>query len=134
MSPYSDMKNDVDKTDEIWKALADRTRRQILDLLAEGPRTTGDLVASFEHLCRTNVMKHIGVLVDANLIAIRRDGRTRWNHLNAAPIQMVCDRWVSKHVKKMASSMSRLKNLVEESGSKHAVKAKASSKKKKTKK
>ena len=102
------------KNDEIWKALADGTRREILDVLAERPQTTGELVARFEHLCRTNVMKHIDVLVSANLIVIRREGRKRWNYLNPAPIQSVCDRWVSKHVKQMASALARLKEHVEE--------------------
>lgn len=59
-------------------------------------------------------MKHLQILVDANLVVIRREGRKRWNYLNPVPIQRVCDRWVSKHVKRMASSLSRLKDLVEE--------------------
>ena len=114
MSPFSDMRQSDGKNDEIWKALADGTRRQILDFLAERPQTTGELVARFEHQCRTNVMKHVEVLVNANLIVVRREGRTRWNYLNPAPIQSVCDRWVSKHVKHMASALSRLKEHVEE--------------------
>ena len=114
MSPFSDMNKRQEQHDAIWKALADRTRREILDVLAERPQTTGELVERFDHLCRTNVMKHINILVDANLVIIRREGRNRWNHLNPAPIQLVCDRWVSKHVKNLASSMSRLKEHVEE--------------------
>lgn len=114
MSLFGDMSNRQKKNDEIWKALADGTRREILDVLAERPNTTGELVARFTHLCRTNVMKHIDVLVKANLIIIRRKGRVRWNHLNPVPIQSVCDRWVSKHVKRMASSLARLKEHVEE--------------------
>ena len=58
MSPYSDMlatKSD----DTIWRALADPVRREILDLLAVEPRTTGELVAHFNSLCRTGVMKHL---------------------------------------------------------------------------
>ncbi len=114
MSPFSDMKTPVPKHGDIWKALADGTRRQILDILAERPQTTGELVARFEHLCRTNVMKHLDVLVAANLVIVRRQGRTRWNHINPVPIQAVCDRWVSRHVKQMASSLARLKDHVEE--------------------
>ena len=113
MSPLSDMNNKADQSDEIWKALADSTRRSILDALAERPHQTGELVARFDHVCRTNVMKHIGILVDARLIVIRREGRVRWNYLNPAPIQTVCDRWVSRHVRQMASSLGRLKELVE---------------------
>ena len=97
----------------VWKALADDTRRDILDVLADGPRTTGDLVEAFPDQCRTNVMKHLGILVDANLVVVRREGRVRWNHLNPVPIQRVCDRWVSNHVRHMASALNRLKDHCE---------------------
>lgn len=109
-----DMNRHGKKNDEIWKALADSTRREILDVLAERPQTTGELVARFGHLCRTNVMKHVDVLENANLIIVRREGRTRWNYLNPLPIQSVCDRWISKHVKHMTSALARLKEHVEE--------------------
>jgi DNA-binding transcriptional ArsR family regulator len=107
------------KTDEIaelvWKSLADTSRREILDCLAERPLTTGEIVARFEAtLCRTAVMKHLEILVRANLVVIRREGRQRWNYLNPVPIQRVCDRWISKHVQRLASGLSRLKDLVEE--------------------
>jgi DNA-binding transcriptional ArsR family regulator len=102
------------QNDLIWKALADATRREILDALAERPQTSGDIVARFDGLCRTNVMKHLDILVAANLVIVRREGRSRWNYLNPVPIQRVCDRWVSKHVKHLAAAMSRLKDHVEE--------------------
>ena len=101
--------------DRVWKSLADGTRRAILDALAERRSTTGEIVARFPSLCRTNVMKHLDNLVAANLVVVRREGRTRWNYLNPAPIQRVCDRWVSRHVSRMASAMSRLKDHVEAS-------------------
>ena len=97
----------------VWKALSDATRRAILDSLAKKPLTTGELARRFKPLCRTNVMKHIDVLVEANLIVVRREGRVRWNCLNPVPIQRVCDRWVSRHVRHMASAMSRLKDHLE---------------------
>ncbi len=105
--------NERDKHDLVWKALADSTRRDLLDALAAGPLSTGDLVAKFDSLCRTNVMKHLDVLVQANLVVIRREGRMRWNYLNPVPIQRICDRWVSKHVKKMASALGHLKDHIE---------------------
>jgi DNA-binding transcriptional ArsR family regulator len=115
MSLFGDMSNQQEKSEAIWRSLADVTRREILDILAERPLTTGEIVSRFEDShCRTAVMKHLDILVDANLVVVRRDGRTRWNYLNPVPIQRVCDRWVSKHVKHMASSVSRLKDLVEE--------------------
>lgn len=104
--------------DLVWKALADEKRRRVLDLLAEGARTTGDICAHFGlpengGVGRTGVMKHLDVLQRAELIAVRREGRVRWNHLNAVPIQKICDRWVSRHVRGLARSATRLKALVE---------------------
>lgn len=100
--------------DRVWKALADDTRRAMLDALREGPLLTGDLVARFAPMCRTNVMKHLDVLVEANLVIVRRQGRQRWNSINPVPIQRVCDRWVSRHVRDLASAMSRFKEHVEQ--------------------
>ena len=114
MSLYGDMNKRQEQNDLIWKALSDRSRREILDVLAERPQTTGELVSRFDHLCRTNVMKHVDVLVNAHLVIVRREGRQRFNYLNPAPIQSVCDRWVSRHVKHLASAMSRLKEHIEE--------------------
>jgi DNA-binding transcriptional ArsR family regulator len=110
MSLLGDMNPDPDN---VWQALADPTRRAILDKLADGPRTTGAVVAEFDHLCRTAVMKHLDVLVSANLVLVRREGRVRWNYLNPVPIQRVCDRWVSRHVSHLASAMLRLKDIAE---------------------
>ncbi len=115
--------------DRVWKALADSTRRAVLDALADGPLTTGDLVERFPELCRTAVMKHLDVLVEANLVVPRREGRQRWNDLNPAPIQAVCDRWVSRHVSRLASAMGRLKGLVEEQQRPEAAAASAKSRK-----
>ena len=58
-------------------------------------------------------MKHLDVLHAANLVLIRREGRHRWNYVNPVPIQRVCDRWVSKHVRPLARTASRLKEVVE---------------------
>ena len=104
--------------DLVWKALADPTRRAILDLLAKGPAVTGDLCSHFAKsrnggLGRTGVMKHLDSLEAAGLVLPRREGRHRWNHFNPVPIQRVCDRWVSRHIRGLASAASRLKDLVE---------------------
>ncbi|MCA9125861.1 MAG: winged helix-turn-helix transcriptional regulator [Planctomycetales bacterium] len=109
------MKNPTAEVDLVWKALADSTRRSILDLLAERPLATGEVVARFEKaLCRTAVMKHLEILVQAKLVIVRREGKMRWNYLNPVPIQQVCDRWVSQHVRQVASAVSRLKELTED--------------------
>ena len=83
------------------------------DTLTGGPRTTGDLVDRFDHLCRTAVMKHLDVLVAAKLVIVRREGRVRWNYLNSVPIERVCARWVDGHMRRMSSALIRLKDVVE---------------------
>lgn len=108
----------TDHADKVWKALADGSRREILDLLAKGPKTTGELCDHFAAretgaIGRTGVLKHLGVLTDAQLVLLRREGRHRWNYLNPVPIQKVCDRWVSRHIRDLARSAHRLKDLVE---------------------
>ena len=97
----------------VWRALADRTRRSILDTLAERPHTTGELVARCDGLCRTAVMKHLDVLERAHLVLTTREGRMRWNHLNPIPIQQVCDRWVGRHVRHLSAAAARLKTVSE---------------------
>jgi len=99
--------------DPVWKALADSTRRAVLDLLAEGPLQTGHLVVQFPELCRTAVMKHLDILQDAGLLLVRREGRQRWNYLNVVPIQNIHERWVAKHLQQTASAMTRLKQHIE---------------------
>jgi DNA-binding transcriptional ArsR family regulator len=111
MSLFSDMTSL--SNDLVWKALADPFRREILDLLVTAPMTTGELAEHFSDLCRTAVMKHLDVLTAADLVTVRREGRFRWNSLNPVPIERVCQRWVNGHVRKLASSLNRLKNIVE---------------------
>ena len=68
----------------------------MLDLLAEGPRTTGELVSAFPKLSRFAVMKHLRVLHAAGLLVVTREGRKRWNSLNPVPLREVLRRWVGK--------------------------------------
>lgn len=113
-----DAKNQLDI---VWRALSDPTRRALLDGLRAGPRTTGDLVASIPDMTRFGVMKHLAVLVEAGLVIARKEGRQRWNHLNAVPLKMVFERWVSKYEDQWAGSLIRLKNTAER---KHEMPAK----------
>lgn len=100
--------------DLLFKALADGRRREILDLLKDAPRTTGDLCKHFEPaLDRCTVMQHLGVLERAELIIPRRDGRTRWNHLNAAPFKDIYDRWISGYATEAVGLLARLKRDLE---------------------
>ena len=99
--------------DGVWKALSDPTRRAILDLLREGPRTTTEIVESFTSLTRFGVMKHIDVLRNAGLINTREEGRQRVNSLNAVPIRQIYERWVSRYQEFWADKLLRLKEDVE---------------------
>ncbi len=102
-----------DALDPVWKALADPTRRRILDLLRDGPRTTGDLCGKFGGVTRFAVMKHLGILETAGLVIVKRQGRERWNHLNAAPIRAIYERWIDPYEEVWAARTSRLKRVAE---------------------
>jgi DNA-binding transcriptional ArsR family regulator len=100
--------------DPVFKALADWRRRAILDLLKEAPRTTGELCDRFPDLDRCTVMQHVGVLERAELIISRREGRSRWNYLNAAPFRDIYDRWISGYAEHAVELLARLKKDLEE--------------------
>jgi len=107
------MANDLDP---VWKALADPTRRAILDLLHQGPRKTTEIVEAFPHLTRFGVMKHMDVLRNAGLILTREEGRQRVNSLNAVPIRQIYERWVSRYQEFWADSLLRLKDDLQTGG------------------
>lgn len=98
--------------DAVWKALADPTRRALLDLLRAAPRTTGELAAEFD-LTRFAIMKHLTVLENASLVLVERRGRERWNHLNPVPIQAIHRRWIRPFEELPADGLLRLKRLAE---------------------
>lgn len=102
--------------DPVWKALADPTRRAILDLLRSGPRTTSEVVAAFPRLTRFGVMKHMDVLREAGLINTRDEGRTRVNTLNAVPIRQIYERWVSGFEGLWASHLLNIGRALDEDG------------------
>jgi DNA-binding transcriptional ArsR family regulator len=104
-----------DQDDRIFKALGHRVRRQILDLLKAGPRTTGDLCEQLPGLDRCTVMQHLGVLEEAGLLVAERRGRERWNHLDALPIHAIHERWIGPYAAYASSMLSRLKRQVETS-------------------
>lgn len=99
--------------DLVWKALGDSKRRRILEALAPGPKLTGDLVELLPSIGRTGVLRHIGLLAEADLIRVRADGRKRWNYLSPDPIKLVCTSWVARHIDGISSSVARLKDLAE---------------------
>src|SRR5215831_3021244 len=102
-----------DDLDGVWKALSDSTRRSILDLLRQSPRTTTEIVGAFPHLTRFGVMKHIDVLREAGLIHTREDGRRRINVLNVVPIRQIYERWVGRFEELWVSHLLRVKEEAE---------------------
>jgi uncharacterized protein YndB with AHSA1/START domain len=99
--------------DEVFKALADPTRRQLLDELfrADG-QTLGALEERFS-MTRFGVMKHLKQLEEAGLVVTRRRGREKLHYLNPVPIRLVHDRWVSKYAEPWAAGLSGLKQELE---------------------
>jgi DNA-binding transcriptional ArsR family regulator len=111
MLPFGNMTDG--HMDRVFKALGDRTRRRMLDMMAEKPRTTGELVAAFRKLSRFAVMKHLGVLQRAGMVVVTREGRTRWNSLNAAPLKDVLRRWMGRHEELWADVMLNIRDAAE---------------------
>ncbi|HEX3240635.1 MAG TPA: helix-turn-helix domain-containing protein [Solirubrobacterales bacterium] len=100
--------------DEVFKALADPTRRQLLDELFERDgQTTSELERRLP-MSRFGVMKHLKVLEAAGLLTTRRRGREKLHFLNPVPIQLVYERWVSKYARPWAEALTGLKQEIEE--------------------
>ena len=99
-------------TDGVWKALADPTRRALLDLLRERPRTTGELVEAFPAVTRFAVMKHLTTLEQAGLVIVAREGRVRWNHLNVVPLRQAYERFLRPYADIDAQTLLRLADAV----------------------
>lgn len=102
-----------DQDDRVFKALASQIRRDILDVLKDHPRTTGELCARFAQLDRCTVMQHLKVLEQAELVIARREGRERWNHLNPLPIKHIHDRWIGSYAAQAVEMLDRLKKDLE---------------------
>jgi DNA-binding transcriptional ArsR family regulator len=100
--------------DTIFKALADPTRRDLLDeLFAEDGQTLSALERRLP-MTRFGVMKHLKVLEQAGLVTTRRRGREKLHFLNPVPIRLIHDRWVSKYAEPWAATLSELKTRLEE--------------------
>lgn len=104
---------DEAQEDAVFRALANRTRRQLLDALRDGPRTTGHLCAALPGLDRCTVMQHLGVLEAAGLVIVRRAGRERWNHLDPLPIKALHDRWIGDHARAAVGFLADLRDAVD---------------------
>src|ERR1022692_2273013 len=99
--------------DGVFRALADPTRRSLLDeLFLRDGQTLGELEGRFD-MTRFGVMKHLKVLEEAGLVVTRRHGREKLHFLNAVPIRLVHDRWVSKYTEPWVALLSDLKHKLE---------------------
>lgn len=104
---------DNQEMEDVWKALANPVRRTILDLLRDGPVTTGGLADRFPDLTRFVIMQHLKVLTEAGLVVPRRQGRERYNHLNPVPIQQIFDRWVVRYTRPWTEALVSLRDELE---------------------
>lgn len=99
--------------DAVFKALADGTRRHLLDLLFERDgRTLNELWSEVE-MTRFGVMKHLRVLEEAGLVVTRRSGREKLHFLNPVPIRLIHDRWIDKYTERHVAALSDLKQQLE---------------------
>ena len=105
--------SEAESQERVFKALADRRRREMLDLLKEQPRTTGEICSHFLDLDRCTVMQHLRVLEKAGLVIAKREGRLRWNYLNVVPIREVYERWISPYASTSVGLLARMKRDME---------------------
>lgn len=99
--------------DRVFRALADPTRRYLLDrLFAHDGRTLTELESELE-MTRFGVMKHLRVLEEAGLVVTRRSGREKLHFLNPVPIRMIHDRWIDKYTEHQVSTLVELKKELE---------------------
>src|SRR5437667_6980291 len=100
--------------DPVFKALADPTRRLLLDRLYERDGRSLTELESDVEMTRFGVMKHLRVLEDAGLVVTRRAGREKLHYLNPVPIRLVHDRWIDKYTERRTSALAELRLRLEE--------------------
>ena len=99
--------------DDVFKALADASRRQLLDrLFARNGQTLGELCEGLE-MTRQAVTKHLGILQEAGLVTARRRGREKLHYLNPVPIREIADRWIAKFERDRLDALTDLKRRLE---------------------
>jgi len=104
----------MDETDLLFKALADPSRRKLLDLLHDNDgQTLGELCAHLD-MTRQAVTQHLGLLEAANLIATDWRGREKLHHLNPVPLQEIYERWIRKFDVERLAALHALKSKLED--------------------
>ncbi len=105
----------MEDEDLVFKALADPTRRLLLDrLFKRDGMTLGELEAEVPELTRFGVMRHLGVLEQAGLVVTRKQGRYKHHYLNPVPIRLIYERWMDKYRARQAAALLDLKGQLEE--------------------
>ena len=100
--------------DEVFKALADPTRRELLDRLFERDGQSLSALEAELPMSRFGVIKHLKVLEEAGLVTTQKRGREKLHFLNPVPIRLIHDRWVGKYARPWASALSELKQDLEQ--------------------
>jgi DNA-binding transcriptional ArsR family regulator len=100
--------------DRVFKALADPSRRFLLDLLFRRDGRTLTELESELSMTRFGVAKHLKVLEEANLVVTRRSGREKLHFLNPVPIRQIHDRWIDKYTERQTTALVELKNALED--------------------
>src|SRR6266566_3663293 len=104
----------ADEEADVFKALADPSRRLLLDsLFDEDGQTLGELAARLPAMTRFGVMKHLRILETADLVASRKVGRERLHYLNPVPIRLIHDRWIGKYAEPWVGALADLKRRLE---------------------
>jgi DNA-binding transcriptional ArsR family regulator len=106
----------TDDDDLVFRALADPTRRLLLDRLFERDGRTLTELESELDMTRFGVMKHLRVLEEAGLVTTRKVGRNKHHYLNPVPIRLIHDRWIDKYTEHRVSALAELKTQLEERG------------------
>src|SRR5215472_19092497 len=101
--------------DAVFRALADPTRRSLLDELFKRDGQTLRALGRRLTMTRFGVMKHLRVLEDAGLVTTKRSGREKLHFLNPVPIRLIHDRWIDKYTERRVSALANLKRELEES-------------------
>ncbi|MEP6764869.1 MAG: metalloregulator ArsR/SmtB family transcription factor [Gemmatimonadaceae bacterium] len=104
----------IDDLDSVFKALADPTRRQLLDRLhVDNGQTLGELCTQM-NMSRQAISKHLSLLEEANVVVIVWRGREKLHYLNPVPIEAIVDRWIGKYERTRIKALRELKHALEE--------------------
>jgi DNA-binding transcriptional ArsR family regulator len=107
------MEVEVDHTDKVFKALADPSRRELLDRLhARNGQTLSELCKGLD-MARQSVTQHLGLLEDANLISVQWQGRAKLHYFNPVPIHEIYERWIRKFEQPRLDALHKLKAKLE---------------------